>query len=255
LELIQSILSAAAVQEVPHKEHPRIRLYEVLQLSPACVGFYNPSNFKSGRQTSNTTLARAGRHQTSLLSSPLTSVAMAPRGKNTIFRVTGLPIGAKAADLLQSAFDDLSFDNDDAESAAILKETLSSFRERELSDDQQAESFLRAAICLELTADERKRLKIKIEIIPCCYNGGQRSALVHFVGSPELPQFTLDRKGKPRDECQISVDTADINFDLNFYGFTQMYATEGDITAEYVLPLKVLPASIWFFLDFRKIGS
>lgn len=178
---------------------------------------------------------------------------MAPRGKNTIFRVTGLLIGKKAETLLQSALDDLLCDNEDAESIAILKETLSGSTTgpfSELSDDQQAKSFLRAAIRLELTEEERKSRKINIEIIPCCYNGDQNSALVHFIGG--IPKFALEQGDQPKDVCQISVDTADINFDVNFHGFTQMYATEGDITAEYVFPLKVLPAQRWFILDCRN---
>jgi hypothetical protein len=91
-----------------------------------------------------------------------------------------------------------------------------------------------AAISLELEKGELKRFKIGIEIIPCCYNRSQRSALVHFTGrDPKMtPKFTLYPNGEPRDEFQISVGSADINFDRNFYGFTQMYATEGDITAE-----------------------
>ncbi|KAI5789408.1 hypothetical protein FPQ18DRAFT_261729 [Pyronema domesticum] len=160
---------------------------------------------------------------------------MAPRGKNTIFRVTGLLIGKKAETLLQSALDDLLCDNEDAESIAILKETLSGSTTgpfSELSDDQQAKSFLRAAIRLELTEEERKSRKINIEIIPCCYNGDQNSALVHFIGG--IPKFALEQGDQPKDVCQISVDTADINFDVNFHGFTQMYATEGDITADIV---------------------
>jgi hypothetical protein len=159
---------------------------------------------------------------------------MAPRGRNTVFRATGIPLGEQAETLLESAHQDL-IDNDDEKSAAILKEAISGRADapkpfRQLSEDQQARAFLMAAIRVELAEEERTILKVGIEIIPCCYRDGQRSALVHFVGGD--PTFTFDQKGQPKDEFQISVDSADINFDRNFYGFTQMYATEGDIEAE-----------------------
>jgi hypothetical protein len=158
---------------------------------------------------------------------------MVQRGKNKVFRAMGIPVGEQAETLLKSAHRDL-IDNDEEKAAAILKEALSGSPDapkpfNQLSEDEQARSFLRAAIYVEL-GEERKRLKIGIEIIPCCYREGQRSALVHFVGGD--PKFTFDQDGQPKEEFQISVDSADINFDRNFYGFTQMYATKGDIEAE-----------------------
>ncbi|KAA8909657.1 hypothetical protein FN846DRAFT_776022 [Sphaerosporella brunnea] len=160
---------------------------------------------------------------------------MAPRGKNTVFRATGIPLGEKADILLKAALADLSEDKVDEDSIEILKEALSSGTGGsflELSDEQQARAFVRAAIRLELTEEERKQLKIGIEIIPCCYNHSRRSALVHFVGGD--PKFTLDPDGEPREQFQIVVDAADISFDRHFCGFTQMYATEGGIVADVV---------------------
>ncbi|KAI5820655.1 hypothetical protein BZA77DRAFT_226720, partial [Pyronema omphalodes] len=98
--------------------------------------------------------------------------------------------------------------------------------------DAKAESFLNTAIRLEMTKEERKSHRSKIEIIPCCYNADQRSALVHFVGG--IPEFALQRDGQPKNVFQITVDEADVNFDITFYGFTQMYATKGDIMADIV---------------------
>ncbi|KAI5820450.1 hypothetical protein BZA77DRAFT_78538 [Pyronema omphalodes] len=140
---------------------------------------------------------------------------MAPRGRNTIFRTKGLPVGKKAVTLLQSHLNDSSRDNVDSEL-------------------RQAESFLRAAIRLEMTKEERKSCMINIEIIPCCYKVDQRSALLHF--DSKIPKFALQENGQPKNVCHVSVYTADISLDVNFHGFTQMYATErdADIAADIV---------------------
>jgi len=159
---------------------------------------------------------------------------MTARGKNTIFRVTGIPVGARAEGALKSALDDLSLDDDDADSISILRSALShgddtlAFDEQE--EDQQAEGFLKAAILIELSSDERSSLKTRIEILPSCYHDDTRSALLHFDGG--VPKFLQSCAKQLVEERQIDVYDIDLNIDRNFYGFTQMYATAENITAE-----------------------
>jgi hypothetical protein len=158
---------------------------------------------------------------------------MAARGKNTIFRVTSIPIGARAENALKSTLDSLSPD-DDKDSISILRSALAygndtiAFGEQE--EDQQAESFLKAAILIELSSDERSSLKTRIEILPSCYHDNIRSALLHFRNG--VPKFLQSSTNELVEECQTDVYDVDLNIDRNFYGFTQMYATAKNITVE-----------------------
>jgi hypothetical protein len=147
---------------------------------------------------------------------------MASRGKNIIFRVTGIPVGARAECVLKSALESLSLNDHDGGSISILRSALSScdgtpaFGEQK--EDEQAESFLKAAILVELSHSERNTLKTRIEIVPSCYNEDMRSALLFFIGG--IPEF-LQSLVKPLvEECQIAVQDVDLSIDRNFYGFT-----------------------------------
>ncbi|KAL0633622.1 hypothetical protein Q9L58_007446 [Maublancomyces gigas] len=76
-----------------------------------------------------------------------------------------------------------------------------------------------------------------------CLSPDQRSqtALVQFM--PRTPK-ELERL-RMKDVCIVDMDAAAICIDKDFYGLTQMYATEGDIKAEYTLPrVSLLPPLI-----------
>ncbi|KAF8248686.1 hypothetical protein K440DRAFT_660729 [Wilcoxina mikolae CBS 423.85] len=142
---------------------------------------------------------------------------MASRGKNTIFRVTGIPVGTRAEVALKSSLDGLPLEDDKEGSVQILRSALSScdgmpaFADRE--EDEQAESFLRAAILIELSLSERKTLKTCVEILPSCYHDDMRSALLYFIG--DTPSFLQNLVKQLAEEYQIAIQDVDVNIDRN----------------------------------------
>src|SRR5690554_5429083 len=121
---------------------------------------------------------------------------MAPRGKNTVFRVTGIPIGDEAIDTL-SEFRNFLDPDDDKKMLEIVQSLLDKLSGPiSLSVDKQAEHFLQSALALhafEINGTPSTG-KTAIEVIPCCYKSTRRSALLYFL-SNKYPEFLVKADG------------------------------------------------------------
>ncbi|KAF8252046.1 hypothetical protein K440DRAFT_658313 [Wilcoxina mikolae CBS 423.85] len=157
------------------------------------------------------------------------------RGKSTVFRIKGIPIGDEAVRVLRSEIEYPSLEDD--EYISTLKAALAASGEappfNEQTEDRLATAIVKAAVQPELSADERKSLRVCIEVIPSCYSDNKRCALLHFswLGkrrplnddrAPPIPKSVLDNSGKQREEFQLSVDDVILNVDRHFYGMTQL---------------------------------
>jgi hypothetical protein len=97
---------------------------------------------------------------------------------------------------------------------------------RELPDADLT-TALQEAINDNFTDDETSHIKTEITILPSCYeNNTQRVALVQFRGG--VPQFLRDLRADPLGDWQIEMGDDDFNFDCHFFGFTQLYAPDGN---------------------------
>ena len=99
------------------------------------------------------------------------------------------------------------------------------------TESDRAERFLRTVLRIKLRHGgelEFPHQGICIEPLPCCYNVTEWSALLFFE-QDNLPQFLVSAAGKP---THIIIGGITINIDRDYYGFTQMYQTEGSIKAE-----------------------
>ena len=95
---------------------------------------------------------------------------------------------------------------------------------RELSDEE-LETSLRKTLQEEFTDDERSQIIAEISIVPDCKDDRARVALIQFVG--RVPEFLSKLAVNPLEGEQIEMRHShgknDINFDCNFFGFTQLY--------------------------------
>jgi hypothetical protein len=100
--------------------------------------------------------------------------------------------------------------------------------------DEELTTSLKAAIDENLMKEERPKVDIKVAVVPSCYTDGERVALVECCGG--LPEFLSDLVADPLGNWQMEMGDMDINFDQNFFGFTQLYAPQPDlpVVAEYV---------------------
>ncbi|KAJ5899151.1 hypothetical protein N7495_003895 [Penicillium taxi] len=97
---------------------------------------------------------------------------------------------------------------------------------RELPD-KDLKTALQEALNDNFTDDEKSQIKNDISIVPSCYESShQRMALVQFRGG--VPQFLHELRVNPLGDWQIEMGENDINFDCNFFGFTQLYAPDGN---------------------------
>ncbi|KAJ5884884.1 hypothetical protein N7495_009394 [Penicillium taxi] len=91
--------------------------------------------------------------------------------------------------------------------------------------DGDLKTVLQETLNDNFTDDERSHIKAEIIIVPSCYeNDTQRVALVQFRGG--VPQFLHELRVDPLGDWQIEMEDDDINFDCNFFGFTQLYASD-----------------------------
>lgn len=98
--------------------------------------------------------------------------------------------------------------------------------------DEELSTALKAAIYDNLTEDEQLSLNVKATVVPSCYSDEEKVALVEFQGG--VPEFLSELIANPLGDFQIEMGDTDINFDQNFYLFTQLYTpTPGlPVTAE-----------------------
>jgi hypothetical protein len=98
--------------------------------------------------------------------------------------------------------------------------------------DEELAASLKAVINDDLTEEEKTKIKLKVAIVPSCYDSDEKKvALVECIGG--LPAFM---PSDPLDDWQLLMDDTDINLDQHFFGFTQLYAPETDapITADII---------------------
>ncbi|KAL5043005.1 hypothetical protein BDW71DRAFT_210605 [Aspergillus fruticulosus] len=89
--------------------------------------------------------------------------------------------------------------------------------------DESLEASLRNTLNDELAPEERSHIQAKVTILPSCYEPDtRRVALVQFRGG--MPEFLSDLAADPLGDWQVEMGDTDINFDLHFFGFTQLYA-------------------------------
>jgi hypothetical protein len=168
---------------------------------------------------------------------------MVVRGKSTIFRVTGILIGENTVRALKS---EIQYLEGDQEVLSILEAALAEANGcppfTQQKEHRLVDAIVRGAIQLQLSPEERRTLQIGIEIVPSCYSDCKCCALLRFFhqgkhsllkddSSAALPEFLL-KNGKLREELQVLFGDIVLNVDQHFYGFTQLYATVGDISAE-----------------------
>lgn len=104
-----------------------------------------------------------------------------------------------------------------------------------LRPDDELKEALKDAIHGNLSENERSIITIQADIVPSCYDhDGQRVALVEFGGG--VPGFLAALMADPMASWQMEMGDDDVNFDVHFFGFTQLYRPKADapITAEYV---------------------
>ncbi|KAF1957426.1 hypothetical protein CC80DRAFT_592694 [Byssothecium circinans] len=89
----------------------------------------------------------------------------------------------------------------------------------------EVETRLRQVILEKFTEDEKQHLQIDVQCVPACGDDGL-SALAKFTGG--TPAFLIKLESDPLDDLQFEMDDDDITFDLNFFGFTQLYQTAQD---------------------------
>jgi hypothetical protein len=110
------------------------------------------------------------------------------------------------------------------------------FRVTGLGADQpndELEAALKAVINRGLLEEEKSGINAITAIVPSCYDSErEKVALVEFRGG--VPKFLSKLVAHPLEDWQTEMGDADINFDCNFFGFTQLYATRpGEpVTAE-----------------------
>lgn len=110
--------------------------------------------------------------------------------------------------------------------------------------DDELKEALKVAIDDNLGAEELSKLTFDAAIVPSCYGNVEKVALVEFRSgvpaflSKQMANPLDDPIHNPLDDWQIEMDDdTDINFDRNFFGFTQLYAPKpgSPISAEYVI--------------------
>ncbi|KAJ5917518.1 hypothetical protein N7466_011072 [Penicillium verhagenii] len=92
--------------------------------------------------------------------------------------------------------------------------------------DEDLKTAMQEALNDNFTDDERSQIKAEITIVPSCYESDERVALVQFCGG--VPQFLRELRDNPLGEWQVEMGNDDINFDGHFFGFTQLYAPDGN---------------------------
>lgn len=99
--------------------------------------------------------------------------------------------------------------------------------------DEELDITLRNTIDKELS-DEEAQQGFTTTVIPSCYDDLERAALVEFHGG--APKFLHVPVANPLESWQVEMGNTDINFDQNFFGFTQLYTPKANapVTAEYV---------------------
>lgn len=99
--------------------------------------------------------------------------------------------------------------------------------------DHILEWALKVTINENLSDGERTAIGVVTAILPSCYDSNQeRVALVEFRGG--VPNFLSELIANPLGDWQMVIDSTDINFDRQFFGFTQLYAPTEPVTAEYM---------------------
>lgn len=91
---------------------------------------------------------------------------------------------------------------------------------------------MKAALSARFTNDERDMIEIEASIVPSCdATDDAVTALLCF--KPKAPAY-LDPLYRDFDDTQIDTEVGHLNFDKNFFGFTQLYPTPTGhkITAE-----------------------
>lgn len=84
---------------------------------------------------------------------------------------------------------------------------------------------LKATILDNLLEQERSRIQVVTAILPSCYDDErEKVALVEFRGG--VPSFLSKLEANPLQDLQVEMGGTDINFDLHFHGFTQLYVPE-----------------------------
>lgn len=154
-----------------------------------------------------------------------------PRGKSVVYRVTGIPFGPRAYDTLRSLRDDV--DNYNHEIKGIAEAALNTSRRfQDLSDEQQASFFLRAAVQMRQAQDIDKNQDhhFYLDVIPSCYNNERLSAVIWFPTT--TPIFLSTIHSHPRREMHIGIESVDLQISQNFYGFTQLYQPSDVVIAE-----------------------
>lgn len=98
--------------------------------------------------------------------------------------------------------------------------------------DDNLKAALAATIEDELSDEEKAKLKVRVTVVPSCYDDKKRCALVDF--SNGVPAFLSALEEDPLGDWQTETSHGDISFDKHFFGFTQLYTpTNGmPITAE-----------------------
>lgn len=108
--------------------------------------------------------------------------------------------------------------------------------------DEEINKALKNVIEESLEDDEKSKLITYAAIVPSCYNNNEKTALVEFCGG--VPAFLAELVSDPLGDFQVEMGDTDINFDQNFFGFTQLYTPQSGspATAEYVV---VLPVGVY----------
>lgn len=89
--------------------------------------------------------------------------------------------------------------------------------------DDKLEAALKAVINHSLSEEEKSGIELITAIVPSCYDDErERVALVEFRGG--VPKFLSELVAHPLKDWQMVMGDADISFDCNFFGFTQLYA-------------------------------
>ncbi|OAL53552.1 hypothetical protein IQ07DRAFT_502809 [Pyrenochaeta sp. DS3sAY3a] len=104
-----------------------------------------------------------------------------------------------------------------------------------LRPDDKLKEALKAAIDANLSENERSTITIQADIVPSCYDhDGQSVALVEFGGG--VPGFLAALTADPLANLQMEMEGDDVNFDVHFFGFTQLYRPKADahITADVI---------------------
>ncbi len=96
-----------------------------------------------------------------------------------------------------------------------------------LQPDEVLATSLKAVISDNLTEEEKSNINVRVNVVPSCYNDEDKMALVECRGG--LPSFLSKLRSDPLGESQMEMGDTDLNFDMHFFGFTQLYTPTPDV--------------------------